>query len=83
MDEAFAYGDVVARVQGSLSRLGYYPGPVDGMLTPSTSAAIRAFQRDIGVRATGDIEYNLMTQLKQAREARNDAPARSRYQLNP
>jgi N-acetylmuramoyl-L-alanine amidase len=41
-----AADDGVSGMQARLRNLGYNPGPVDGVLGPRTTAAIRAFQRD-------------------------------------
>jgi len=43
------------QVQTALHRLGYDPGPVDGLFGPTTRAAIRRFQQAIGAEATGVI----------------------------
>jgi hypothetical protein len=41
------------KVQGALSRLGYYDLPVDGVFGPETRAAIRRYQHEIGAEMTG------------------------------
>lgn len=41
------------RIQEALHRLGYDPGPVDGIFGPLTRAAVRRFQQDIGAKSTG------------------------------
>ena len=41
------------QVQEALHRLDYYQGPIDGLFGPSTRAAIRGFQHDIGAASTG------------------------------
>jgi peptidoglycan hydrolase-like protein with peptidoglycan-binding domain len=41
------------RVQDALLRLGYYKGNADAIFGPSTRAAIRRFQHDIGAEMTG------------------------------
>lgn len=38
--------DGVSGIQARLRNLGYQPGPIDGVLGPRTTAAIRAFQRE-------------------------------------
>ncbi|HET6238234.1 MAG TPA: peptidoglycan-binding domain-containing protein [Acetobacteraceae bacterium] len=42
-------------VQAALRRLGYDPGPVDGIFGPLTRAAIRRFQQDLGEKPTGSL----------------------------
>jgi hypothetical protein len=43
----------VEDVQIALTSLGYAPGPIDNKRGPLTRRAIRAFQRDAGLRVTG------------------------------
>lgn len=43
------------RIQAALRLLGYYDGMVDGLFGPRTRAAIRRYQRDIGVPVTGTL----------------------------
>lgn len=40
-------------LQGRLNNIGYDCGPADGVMTPETVAAIKAFQADAGLEATG------------------------------
>jgi peptidoglycan hydrolase-like protein with peptidoglycan-binding domain len=56
-------GDIVASAQGMLSRLGYYDGPIDGLIGPKTSAAIKAFQELHGLPQTGTITSATRTAL--------------------
>ncbi len=42
--------------QQALTALGYYPGPLDGRLTPLTRSAIRRFQREMAWNETGDLK---------------------------
>jgi peptidoglycan hydrolase-like protein with peptidoglycan-binding domain len=44
------------QVQRRLKELGHDPGPIDGQLGPKTQAALKAFQTDYGLVATGDID---------------------------
>lgn len=54
---------VVAGVQDQLTRLGYSPGPVDGVLGPQTRDAIADFQYGHGVPPTGQIDTALLQSL--------------------
>jgi surface antigen len=54
---------VVLQVQRSLRRLGYRPGPVDGIYGPMTRAAIHDYQRDHGLPADGRITLDLADHL--------------------
>jgi Putative peptidoglycan binding domain len=44
------------RVQRRLKELGHDPGPIDGRLGVQTKAALKAFQTDYGLAATGEID---------------------------
>ena len=57
-DRAMAYDASAAAssmtpvaLQEALKRLGYDPGPADGVIGPRTLAAIRRFQSDYGLKA--------------------------------
>lgn len=45
--------DRLRLVQRQLYELGYEPGPIDGLMGPSTSSAIRAFQKEAGLPVDG------------------------------
>ena len=47
-----------------LTRRGYYNGPIDGVIGPDGSRAIRAFQEAQGLPATGQIDPNVLRPLK-------------------
>ena len=58
-DPIWATGDqpannaAVSRVQAGLTRLGYDPGPTDGIMGTRTKTAIEAYQRDQGLLVDG------------------------------
>ena len=54
---------VIADVQLQLQRDGYYDGPIDGILGPSTQDAIAAFQDDNGLAATAAIDEPTLATL--------------------
>jgi localization factor PodJL len=54
---------MVMKIQNLLAAQGYDPGPADGVEGPKTQQAIRAYQRNIGMRETGDIDGSLVTAL--------------------
>jgi len=54
---------LVAKAQSLLNRLGYQPGPADGVIGPRTRDAVRAFQRKEGMPETGVIDPKLVTAL--------------------
>ncbi|MEN3793134.1 efflux RND transporter periplasmic adaptor subunit [Fulvimarina sp. MAC3] len=57
---------VVRMAQEALNTLGYEAGPTDGVMGTSTRDAIRAFQEDKGLDATGTLNAALATALTQA-----------------
>ncbi len=61
--EVSTVNTLVAEAQRALSRLGYAPGPVDGLVGPRTTAAIRAFEQKFGLPATGRITEALLAKL--------------------
>lgn len=58
----------VSGVQGRLSNLGYYHGPLHGEVDELTSAAIRWFQADSGHDETGEIDQQLRDALVEAHD---------------
>ncbi len=54
----------VKRVQQLLKRAGYQPGPADGRPGPKTREAIRAFERQMGIKETGEISEDLIIRLE-------------------
>ncbi len=54
---------LVAKAQSLLTRLGYRPGPADGVIGPRTREAVRAFQRKEGMSETGQIDLQLVEAL--------------------
>ena len=54
---------IVVQVQTRLARAGYYHGPIDGVMGPRTHYAIRAYERDHGLRADGVISRQLMVTM--------------------
>ncbi len=53
----------VRKVQERLARLGYHPGAVDGRIGAKTRMAIRQFQKDRGLPATGRIDNRFLKAL--------------------
>ena len=56
----------VRRVQADLARLGYKPGPADGIAGRRTAAAVKRFQSDSGLPADGRITGALVAKLQAA-----------------
>jgi Putative peptidoglycan binding domain/PRC-barrel domain len=53
----------IRTAQRQLRERGYYSGSVDGVMGPATEAALRAFQRDRGLKATGRLDPVTMRTL--------------------
>jgi peptidoglycan hydrolase-like protein with peptidoglycan-binding domain len=43
-------------VQTMLKLAGYWPGAIDGKWTPELEAALKQFQKDLGVEPTGNVD---------------------------
>lgn len=56
--------NLVLETQKQLSRLGYNPGPLDGLMGKKTRQAIMAFQRKHGQPVTGKASEKLLQQLE-------------------
>lgn len=60
---AFA-SDRIRQAQVALKRLGYDPGPADGVYGPQTRSAIERFQRDNGLGVTGHLNDATINELR-------------------
>jgi N-acetylmuramoyl-L-alanine amidase len=56
-------GRIIASVQRKLQRLGYYRGYLDGTYGPMTRRALLNYQRDNGLRVTGEIDQDTLASL--------------------
>ena len=56
--------NMVAATQANLTRLGYRPGPVDGLYGPQTSDAIRQYQRDHGLPIDGKLSGQVALKIE-------------------
>ena len=56
----------VANVQATLQQLGYYNGPINGLLDYATRVAIANYQRDHGLCATSAIDEPTLASLGMA-----------------
>jgi peptidoglycan hydrolase-like protein with peptidoglycan-binding domain len=63
-------GELVRDLQGILLFLGYKPGPVDGIFGVATDAAVRAFQRNSGLRVDGVVGQDTWSALRAAYAAK-------------
>jgi branched-chain amino acid transport system substrate-binding protein len=55
-DRLDTFTGAVSDLQEALTELGYYSGPIDGRYSAATVVAVKAFQKDLGVPATGVID---------------------------
>ncbi|MGN6472724.1 MAG: N-acetylmuramoyl-L-alanine amidase [Mycobacteriales bacterium] len=60
-------GDDVAVLQQRLLELGFDPGRCDGIFGPATDAALREFQRNVGLTADGTLGPGTLRALEQLR----------------
>ena len=56
--------DLVRAVQDALKQVGYYSGPLDGIMGPRTHAAITVFEVKTGREETGEASWELLTAIK-------------------
>ena len=78
MDETETVGNGVSfasvqTLQQTLTDLGYLTGKVDGIFGPGTSAAIKAFQEETGLEATGQADVYTMLLLTAAANGVEDS----------
>lgn len=70
-------GDDVEDLQRRLSDLGFSLGRVDGIFGPSTDAALREFQRNVGMTADGTCGWNTVVALQRlVRTVKGGVPER-------
>jgi len=62
---AAADGETVRSIQTGLAKLGFDPGPADGVATEKTRAAIREFQQQNGLPANGEPSRELAQKVAQ------------------
>jgi len=56
-------GSAVIKLQQRLRDLGFNPGAVDGVFSENTKAAVKAFQRSVGLKDDGIVGSNTRTKL--------------------
>ena len=55
-----------AAVQQTLKLVGFWDGPVDGVWTDELTAAVQAFQTDLGVEPTGTVDAATLAAFERA-----------------
>jgi peptidoglycan hydrolase-like protein with peptidoglycan-binding domain len=62
VDRLLNQGDI-QMAQTNLREFGFDPGPIDGIYTAQTQAAVRAFQATYGLSVSGQLDYATRLQL--------------------
>ena len=62
-DRLLTSGDIQV-AQARLQAFGFDPGPIDGLFTAQTQAAVRAFQRRYGLTVSGLLDRPTREELK-------------------
>ena len=55
-----------AAVQQTLSLAGFWTGPIDGEWTPALTEALKAFQTELGVKPSGEVDAATVAALERA-----------------
>ena len=71
---AGAQSDQVLHVQKRLEELGFDPGPIDGLMEPRTREAIRDFQEQAVLPATGELDPRTLAALVPPSVEDTDSP---------
>jgi peptidoglycan hydrolase-like protein with peptidoglycan-binding domain len=66
-----------AAVQQTLALAGFWDGPVDGEWTPELTEALKAFQKELGVKPTGTVDAATVAALEKAIAEAQPAPSPS------
>ncbi len=61
--------DMIQRVQGRLQQQGMYHGNVDGVWGPGTEYAVRSYQQQHNLNATGRLDADTLASLKSGSES--------------
>ena len=69
IDRLLSRGDVQV-AQTHLRDFGFDPGPIDGIYTPQTQAAVRAYQTTYGLSVSGLLDLQTREQLKVGPDSR-------------
>jgi peptidoglycan hydrolase-like protein with peptidoglycan-binding domain len=66
-----------AAVQQTLKLAGFWDGPVDGEWTPALTAALKEFQKELGVKPTGTVDAATIAALENAIASGQQSPTPS------
>jgi hypothetical protein len=71
-DPVSGEGQDILRAQELLVGLGYDPGPADGVAGQATQSALRAFQADMGMEQTGEVDDTVLARLRVQDQANSE-----------
>ncbi len=77
-----ARGNTVKNLQVKLAALGYYTGEIDGKYGPLTKKAVKSFQKDSGLEATGSANSNTQKMIFSAKAKTNSSVYSVKYNSN-
>jgi putrescine transport system substrate-binding protein len=72
----------VRAAQEVLKKIGYEPGPVDGVFGPATFASIESFQEDYGLKVRGLLTRNMDQNIMRAKKFADKKPSATIRMLN-
>jgi peptidoglycan hydrolase-like protein with peptidoglycan-binding domain len=72
VDRLFNRGDIEV-AQTHLRAFGFDPGPINGIYTAETQAAVRAFQATYGLSVSGQLDHETRRQLLPGLDFQNSA----------
>lgn len=58
----------IAKVQQALGEIGYNPGKIDGKIGDKTRSAVKAFQKDYGLKVSGYVDKKTWVELNKTYE---------------
>lgn len=70
--------EMIKRAQEGLRDNGYYEGPLDGVMSPRTSAALKAYQHENNLPETGDLDPETAKRLGLLGQKRNASTTSNR-----
>ena len=62
-DKQSQRSETIKEVQTKLKDQGQDPGPADGVMGPKTQAALKEFQKDKGLKETGQLDQQTLSAL--------------------
>ncbi len=75
VSQATQAGQDVESVQRALAEAGHDPGAIDGVMGPRTTAALKAYQQQNGIDATGQLDDATRAKLQPTGGDAKQSPA--------